>query len=332
MSLEKQKKKISNHTFLVTGGAGFIGSNIVKYLLDNEAKHVKVLDNLSNSSIENIEKFFSYKNFEFIEGDIRSIDTCIKASRNINFISHQAALGSVPRSIKYPIETNDVNIGGHLNMLISAKDSKSLIKMVYASSSSCYGYKPFLPNEEGKEGKPLSPYAITKLTNENYSEIFSKVYNLNTVGLRYFNVYGPNQSLENPYAAVIPLFIKAALSNNRPFIYGDGKTSRDFTYVDNVVQANIISMFNTKNIKNHQIFNIACGNSCSLNQLWEMISNITNSKLKPIYKEERQGDIKHSYANINKAKKLIFYKPITDIQSCLMKTINFEKNTSSSTS
>ena len=200
--------EINKYTFLVTGGAGFIGSNIVDYLLRFGAKKVKVLDNLSNGYYENIEKYIDYKNFEFINGDIRDLKTCYSVVENINFISHQAALGSVPRSIKDPILTNQVNVDGFLNMLVAAKDSKNLIKFVYAASSSTYGDSTQLPKIEGVEGKPLSPYAITKAVNEQYAENFSKIYNFNSVGLRYFNVFGPRQNPNNPYAAVIPIFCK----------------------------------------------------------------------------------------------------------------------------
>lgn len=307
--------EINKYTFLVTGGAGFIGSNIVEYLLHFGAKKVKVLDNLSNGYYENIEKFIGYKNFEFINGDIRDLQTCYSAVENIDFISHQAALGSVPRSIKDPILTNQVNIDGFLNMIVAAKDSDNLIKFVYAASSSTYGDSIHLPKIEGIEGKPLSPYAITKAVNEQYAENFSKIYNFNSVGLRYFNVFGPRQNPNNPYAAVIPIFCKNFINNEVPIINGDGETSRDFTFIENVVQANIISFnfgLNSKNFENnkHQIFNVGCGLQISLNDIIKKLNLITGKNIKPRFLEERKGDVKHSLASIKKISSILQYDPI----------------------
>lgn len=299
---------LSNNSFLVTGGAGFIGSNLVEYLLKYNAGKVRVLDNLSNGYFNNIKKFMNFSNFEFIEGDIRSLETCKNAVEGINYISHQAALGSVPRSILDPSTSNDVNISGFLNMLIAAKESQSLKKMVYAASSSTYGDSPLLPKIEGNEGNPLSPYAVTKLVNELYAEVFSKIYGLNTVGLRYFNIYGPNQNPNNPYAAVIPLFCKSFIDRTEPTIFGDGNTSRDFTFVENAIQANIKALLNVK-LTNHEVMNVACGDQISLNNLVEILQQISGLKINAKYTTERKGDVKHSRASIDKIKKLIDYLP-----------------------
>ena len=304
------KESIDGYSFLITGGAGFIGSNIVEYLLKHKAGLVRVVDNLSNGKYSNLEPFFQYKErFEFIQGDISDLETCKKAVKGINFISHQAALGSVPRSIKDPISSNNANVSGYLNMLVVAKDSECLRKMVYAASSSTYGDSKISPKVEGNEGKPLSPYAVTKLVNELYAETFSNVYNFHTIGLRYFNVFGPNQDPENPYAAVIPLFATAALKKERPKIYGDGITSRDFTYVENAVQANIKAMLSDDKVKKHEVINIACGHKTSLIEIWNLLKIIEGIDIEPIFMKERAGDIKLSMANIKKAKNLIEYKP-----------------------
>ena len=299
---------LSTYSFLITGGAGFIGSNLVEYLLRYNASHVRVLDNLSNGYFENIQEFIKLPNFEFIEGDIRDLETCKKAVDGIDFISHQAALGSVPRSISDPILSNEVNVSGFLNMLIAGRDSSKLNMMVYAASSSTYGDSPILPKVEGIEGKPLSPYAVTKLVNELYADVFSRNYGLHTVGLRYFNIFGPKQNPNNPYAAVIPIFCKNFLENSSPTIFGDGNTSRDFTFIENVVQANIKALLNS-DLEKHEVFNIACGNQTSLNEIVNSLEIISGHKLKPNYKKERIGDVKHSKADISKARNLLEYKP-----------------------
>ena len=260
---------LSQYKFLITGGAGFIGSNLVEYLLRFDAGHVRVLDNLSNGYFENIKGFLELPNFEFIEGDIRELETCKRAVEGMDFISHQAALGSVPRSISDPITSNEVNISGFLNMLVAAKDSPILKQLVYAASSSTYGDSPTLPKVEGKEGNPLSPYAVTKLVNELYADVFSRVYDVHTIGLRYFNVFGPKQNPNNPYAAVIPIFCKHFIEGTSPTINGDGSTSRDFTFVENVVQANIRSFFYDKLLK-HEIFNVACGDEITLKEIIDL--------------------------------------------------------------
>ena len=298
----QRKKRV-----LITGGAGFIGSNLVEYLLRYNAGHVRVLDNLSNGYLENIEKFLELPNFEFINGDILDLETCKKAVKEIDFISHQAALGSVPRSILDPITTNQVNISGFLNMLVAAKDSQVLKKMVYAASSSTYGDSPILPKVEGQEGNPLSPYAITKLVNELYANVFNRVYGFKTIGLRYFNVFGPKQNPNNPYAAVIPIFCKNFIDGTSPYINGDGETSRDFTFIENVVQANIKSFFCS--IDKNEVVNVACGDNTSLNEVINLLRKFTEVSLNPIYLPERKGDVRHSKASIEKIKNLIGYNP-----------------------
>ena len=319
------KGNLSESSFLVTGGAGFIGSNIVEYLIKYGAGKVRVLDNLSNGYFENVKKYKDLSNFEFIEGDIRNLDTCKFAINGIDYITHQAALGSVPRSIADPILTNEVNISGFLNILYSAKESSSLKKLVYAASSSTYGDSLELPKVEGKEGKTLSPYAVTKAVNEMYADVFSKVYQFNTIGLRYFNVFGPNQNPNNPYAAVIPIFCKNFLLNQRPVIFGDGLTSRDFTFVENVVQANIKALFST-NMNNHQVFNVACGDQISLIEIIQLLNKLTNNNFSPIFKETRIGDIKHSKANIDKICSFLNYKPKINFENGLSIVLNFYKN------
>ena len=310
---------ISNNTFLVTGGAGFIGSNIVEYLIKYNAGKVRVLDNFSTGTIDNLRDFLSLPNFELIRGDIRDAEVCCLAAKDIQYVLHQAALGSVPRSINDPITSNDVNVGGFVNMLVAAKNA-GVRRMVYAASSSTYGDHPALPKTEDNIGNPLSPYAVTKLVNELYAGVFSRVYNFHTIGLRYFNVFGPKQSPNGPYVAVIPLFIEAALSGKSPYIYGDGETSRDFTFIENVVQANIRALF-TENLMQHEVLNIAYGERTTLNELWQHIAQFTGCSNTPVYNEARMGDVKHSLADISKAEHLIGYKPEISVLDGLQATI-----------
>ena len=306
---------ISQHKFLVTGGAGFIGSNIVEYLLAFGAGQVRILDNLSNGYRENIEEFQAHSNFEFIEGDIRDLACCQRVVEGMDFISHQAALGSVPRSIQDPITSNAVNIGGFLNMLVAAKESPSLKRMIYAASSSTYGDSRELPKVEGREGKPLSPYAVTKAVNEYYADVFSQVYGFHTIGLRYFNVFGPRQNPNNPYAAVIPIFCKHFMEGTLPTINGDGETSRDFTFVENAVQANIRALLHgvgqtaEKGMTQHEVINVACGDQVTLNEMVGMLQDITGKDLQAQYGPERPGDVRHSRAQISKAETLFGYAP-----------------------
>lgn len=312
---------LTKFTFLVTGGAGFIGSNLVEYLLKYDAKKVIVLDNLSNGHKKNIDQFLNAPNFEFIEGDIRDLETCNKAMLGADFVLHQAALGSVPRSIADPLTSNEVNVNGFLNILQTAKESKTVKKMVYAASSSTYGDSKTLPKVENVIGKPLSPYAITKYVNELYADIYSQTYNFHTVGLRYFNVFGPKQDPNGAYAAVIPLFMDASVKGNPIKINGDGEQTRDFTFIENVVQANIKSLFS--NFDNHEVFNVAVGDRISVNGLCQNIKTLADSDNEVIYGANRPGDVRDSLADISKAKSLIGYNPLYKFQDGLKITFDW---------
>lgn len=315
---------LSTYSFLVTGGAGFIGSNLVEYLLKYNAKKVVILDNLSNGHFKNIEGFVNSPKCEFIEGDIRNLETCKTAIKDIDYVLHQAALGSVPRSINDPITSNDVNVSGFLNMLLAVKESKTVKKMVYAASSSTYGDSKVLPKVEDNIGKPLSPYAITKYVNELYADVFSKTYGVHTIGLRYFNVFGPKQDPNGAYAAVIPLFMKGALGNKTITINGDGEQTRDFTFIENVVQANIKAVLS--NLEQHEVFNVAVNDRISVNKLWKTIKTITNSKSEIKYNSPRQGDVKDSLADISKAKNLLNYTPKFELEKGLGITLDWFNN------
>lgn len=310
------REDLSSFHFLVTGGAGFIGSNIVTYLLKHGAGKVRVLDNLSTGFKENIKESEQLPNFEFIEGDIRDLDTCEVAMQGIHYVLHQAALGSVPRSINDPITSNDVNVNGFLNMLVAQNKSSTVKRMVYAASSSTYGDSKSLPKVEENIGKPLSPYAVTKLVNELYADVFFKTYGTETIGLRYFNVFGPKQSPTGAYAAVIPLFMQALKDNNPPTINGDGKQTRDFTFVENAVQANIRAAFAPQTAVN-EIFNVAYGERISLNQLWDALQEIADQKVEAIYGPPRKGDVQDSLANIEKARDLMEYNPLFSVKKGL---------------
>jgi UDP-N-acetylglucosamine/UDP-N-acetylgalactosamine 4-epimerase len=308
---------------LITGGAGFIGSNLVAELIGLPGvSKVRVLDNLCTGSLNNIEEFFSNEKFEFIEGDIRSFDTCVKACDSIDFISHQAALGSVPRSINDPLTTNDVNITGTLNIFTAAKE-KNIKRVVYAASSSTYGDHPGLPKVEGNIGNPLSPYAVTKYVNELYAKVYSDVYGLELIGLRYFNVFGPKQNPAGPYAAVIPLFINAILDNEPPVINGNGEHSRDFTYVANAVRANLLGLTTNNQKALNQVFNVACGEQTTLNELFNILKQIAGSDLVAKYGPERKGDVKHSLADISKAFDLLGYSCSTKVTDGLKTTFEW---------
>lgn len=307
---------LSQLSFLITGGAGFIGSNIVGYLMNNNAKKVRVLDNLSTGFMKNLEAFQNNSSFEFMEGDIRDLETCKKAMDGIDYVSHQAALGSVPRSINDPITSNDVNVGGFLNMLVAQKESETVKRLVYAASSSTYGDSKNLPKVEDTIGKPLSPYAVTKLVNELYADVFYKTYGTQTIGLRYFNVFGPNQSPTGAYAAVIPLFMQALKDEKAPTINGDGEQTRDFTFVQNAVQANVRALFAKEEAVN-EVFNVAYGDRISLNSLWNDLQAISNKNLQAIYGPNRKGDVRDSLANIDKAKNLLGYDPLFSVRDGL---------------
>lgn len=318
------KNKISGKTFLITGGAGFIGSNLVGFLLQNGAVKVRVLDNLATGKKENIAEFENDPRFEFMQGDIRVLEVCIKACEGIEYVSHQAALGSVPRSINDPLTTNNVNIAGFLNMLIAARDSGTK-RMVYAASSSTYGDSPVLPKKEENIGLPLSPYAVTKYANELYAHVFALNYGMQIIGLRYFNVFGPKQDPNGAYAAVIPLFMKAIIEGKAPTINGSGKQSRDFTYVDNAVQANVKALFSEIE-SGHEVVNVACGEQTDLNELWAYIQNVAGKKLTAIHGPERAGDVQHSLADLTKATQAIGYSPEVKVKEGIEKAYHFYKN------
>ncbi|GBR77508.1 UDP-N-acetylglucosamine 4-epimerase [Candidatus Termititenax dinenymphae] len=304
--------------FLVTGGAGFIGSNMVKALLQN-GDNVRVMDNLSTGHLKNIEPVLN--KIDFQQTDLTSLADCRKAVDGIDYILHHGAIPSVPRSVDDPVKTNGANIDGTLNLLIAARDAK-IKRLIYAASSSAYGDSPVMPKVETMEIRPKSPYAIQKLVGELYCQNFSKLYGLETVCLRYFNVFGPNQDPNSVYSAVIPLFIKAITQDKAPTIFGDGLTSRDFTYVDNNVQANILACTAPKAAVG-EVINIACGYEISLNQLAEKINKYFSKNIQPKYEAERTGDVKHSLADISKAEKLLGYKPLISFDEGLNKTIEF---------
>ena len=308
---------------LVTGGAGFIGANLVEHLLQNPlVEVVRVLDNLATGSLKNIVDFQQNPKFEFLEGDIRSYETCLQACDGIHLISHQAALGSVPRSINDPLTSNEVNVTGTLNIFTAAKEKGSK-RIVYAASSSTYGDHPGLPKVEDKIGNPLSPYAVTKYVNELYARVYASLYGLELIGLRYFNIFGPRQNPAGPYAAVIPLFVNAVLNNEPPIINGDGEHGRDFTYVSNAVKANELALFTENKEAVNEVYNIACGEQTSLNELFTGLKNIAGSDLAPIYGPDRIGDVKHSLADITKAKTLLGYSPSVTIQQGLKPTFEW---------
>jgi len=316
----------SDLKILVTGGAGFIGSNLVKALLeDQRVNKVVVLDNLSTGYMHNLKEFAEHPKFHFTEGDIRDWDTCLRASEGIDLISHQAALGSVPRSIKDPLTTNAVNIEGTLNIFYAAVENK-VKRVVFAASSSTYGDSEGLPKVEQIIGRPLSPYAVTKYVNELYADVFVKSYGFEYIGLRYFNVFGPKQDPNGAYAAVIPLFFKAAIDGNGPLINGDGTNSRDFTYVDNAVEANILGLFTENKEAVNQVYNIACGERTTLNELWQRIKSVTNCAADAMHGPNRSGDILHSLASIEKAKNLLGYSGKVKLKEGLEKSFKFYKD------
>lgn len=316
------KSDFSKLSFLITGGAGFIGSHLVEYLIKYNAGKVRVLDNLATGFAKNIEPFKSHPSFEFIQGDIRDPEVCQNACKGINIIFHQAALGSVPRSISDPITTNAVNIDGFLNMLVAARDNKS-DKFIYAASSSTYGDSTKLPKVEDIIGNPLSPYAVTKYVNELYANVFARTYGLKTIGLRYFNVFGPRQSPKGAYAAVIPLFVNSVMNNEPLKIDGNGEQTRDFTFVENAVQANM----NAADVQNedafNQIYNVAVGERTSINQLFSIIKDLSSSSIEPEYREARTGDVKDSLADITKIKNLLGYNPTVTIKEGLKLTYDW---------
>jgi nucleoside-diphosphate-sugar epimerase len=308
--------------YLVTGGAGFIGSNVVQKLLE-KGEFVRVVDNLSTGKRENIEEFLDDKNFEFVEGDLTSLAVCQKAVKGMDFVLHEGAVPSVPRSIEDPIRSNNANITATLNLLVAARDEK-IKKFVYASSSSVYGDNPELPKREDFPIRPISPYALTKYAGERYCQIFWDMYSLPTICLRYFNVFGPKQDPTSQYSAVIPKFISCFLKNENPIIYGTGEQSRDFTFVENVVGANLSAVKSGKET-NGEVFNIACGQETSLNQLIGFLAEIMGKNIKADYQKERRGDVLHSRADIKKAEGLLGYSSQVNIKDGLIKTVEWIK-------
>ncbi len=315
---------------LITGGAGFIGSNLSEYFL-HKGYAVRCFDNFSTGFRKNITSFLPHPNYELIEGDIRDSEDCKRSVKEIDFILHQAALGSVPRSIKDPNTTNEVNISGFLNMLVAARDAK-VKRFIYAASSSTYGDSDILPKIENQIGRPLSPYAVTKYVNELYADVFSRVYGLETIGLRYFNVFGPRQDPHGNYAAVIPLFIKKLIAHESPIINGDGNYSRDFTYIANVIQMNEKAMQVKEAAALNTVYNTAVGKQTSLNDLVRLLKELLKQydpaieQVKIIYGTERAGDIPHSLASIEKARKYLHYKPTHHIYQGLKESIEWYWN------
>jgi UDP-N-acetylglucosamine/UDP-N-acetylgalactosamine 4-epimerase len=316
-----------SYKILITGGAGFIGSNLCEYFL-SKGNSITCLDNFSTGHKHNIAHLISNSSFKLIEGDIRNSEDCVKAVQNCDYVLHQAALGSVPRSIKDPSTTNDVNITGFLNMLVAARDA-NVKRFVYAASSSTYGDSEALPKEEDIIGKPLSPYAITKFVNELYAANFSNLYGIETIGLRYFNVFGPKQDPNGAYAAVIPKFISQLIQHQSPVINGDGNYSRDFTYIENIIQMNELAM-ETKNPEAlNTVFNAAFGDQNTLNELVESLKLLLSKydpkiiNIKVNYGANRVGDIPHSLASITKAKELLEYKPAFSLKQGLEKAIHW---------
>ena len=317
-------KDLSQSSFLITGGAGFIGSHIAEYLLKNGAGKVRVLDNLVNGFQSNLNILRQYNQFEFIEGDIRNIDICQKACEGMDYVSHQAALGSVPRSIKEPVYFTEVNIGGFANMLKAAID-KNIKQFVYASSSSVYGDEPTLPKQENRIGNCLSPYAATKKTNELYAQVFADVYGIKLMGFRYFNIFGPRQDPDGAYAAVIPLFVKHIMNRTEVFVNGDGGQTRDFTFVDNAVQVNVKGMLTDNAAATNKVYNVAVGENFSVNYLYEACKEYLQSDAVAVHREERAGDIRNSLADISLAKNLLDYEPSKKFEAGLTETIEFFK-------
>jgi UDP-N-acetylglucosamine/UDP-N-acetylgalactosamine 4-epimerase len=311
---------------LVTGGAGFIGSNLCEKLIAQPGiELIRVIDNLETGSKDNVEPFLKDKRFEFIEADTRDYSVCLKSSKDVNIVFHQAALGSVPRSVVDPINTNDFNVTGTLNIFFAAKENK-VKRMVFASSSSTYGSNSELPKTEDRIGDPLSPYAVTKLIGELYAKVFSNLYDFHFIGFRYFNVFGPRQSPKGSYAAVVPLFFKEMMQGRSPVINGNGEQSRDFTYVDNVTDINVSTLFNNNPETWNQLYNAACGYKTSLNDLYKTIAKLVGYKGDPIQGPERKGEILDSLADISKAVRFLGYHPRFPVKEGLQETFNWYQN------
>jgi UDP-N-acetylglucosamine 4-epimerase len=306
---------------LVTGGAGFIGSHIVEALMaDPSVGKVRIMDNLSTGFLDNIKPFLGQGKVEFMRADLRFLNECRKAVKDMDAVCHQAAIGSVPRSIDDPITTHDNNVNGFVNLLEAAK-GEGIKKFVYASSSSVYGDAADSPKFEERIGKPLSPYAVSKYANELYAEVFARCYGMQLIGFRYFNVFGPRQDPFGPYAAVIPLFIKAALTGMSPIINGDGSITRDYTYVKNVVKANLNALDPSLNLAGNNVYNIACGHTTTLNTLWETIRELTGATIEAEHRPNRKGDILHSLANVSRAERDLSYTDLVLLKQGLAETI-----------
>lgn len=290
-----------------------------------EVELVRVFDNLATGFEKNLAEFAGHPKFEFAKADLRNFDECLAACKDIDTISHQAALGSVPRSVKDPLTTHNVNATGTLHIFTAAKEA-GIRKIVFAASSSTYGDSKGLPKVEHKIGNPLSPYAVTKFMNEVYAKVYADLFGIEFIGLRYFNVFGPKQDPGGAYAAVIPLFFKAALENKSPQINGDGTNSRDFTFVENAVQANVLALFSKNKKAQNQIFNVACGEQTSLNELWAAVKKISGTSADAFHAPNRTGDIPHSLADISKIKKLLKYEPTISVREGLEKSFNWYKN------
>lgn len=320
-------EKLYSSTVLVTGGAGFIGSNLIETLLEQGNK-VICLDNFSTGKMKNIAPFMENSNFTLTEGDIRDQDTCIKACTGVEYVLHEAALGSVPRSINDPVTSTEVNIDGFVKMLVAARDT-NVKRFVYAASSSTYGDHPALPKKEEIIGNPLSPYAITKYVNELYAKVFADLYGMEVIGLRYFNVFGKRQDPDGAYAAVIPKFIKALMHGESPVINGDGSQSRDFTYIKNVVQVNQLALLSKKPESINTVYNVAFGDNTSLNELYSYLVEFLSAykpeirNIKPSYGPPRKGDVLHSLASIDKAKELLGYAPQYNMREGLREAIEW---------
>lgn len=319
--------QIKNAVFLITGGAGFIGSHIVDYLMQFGAKKVIVIDNLCEGRMVNIESHLNHSAFQFANIDICDEVAVMNIMHEVDYVSHQAALGSVPRSIKNPLATNKANIDGFLNVLWAAKECK-VRRMVYASSSSVYGDHPVLPKVEHQIGNPLSPYAVSKRVNELYAEVFYKTYGLEVMGLRYFNIFGPKQNPEGPYAAVIPLFVKGLMTNEAPFLNGDGLQTRDFTFVENAVQANIKALFTEHPEACGKVYNIAVGERISVKEMYEILRELAGSNLQAKHRENRPGDIRDSLADISAANQFLGYEPRVKMREGLKLTFDWIKQNS----
>lgn len=315
---------LSTKTILVTGAAGFIGSHICEYLLKYGAK-VVAFDNMESGLQANVDLFSNHPNYTFVKGDIKNLEDCLTAVKGVDAISHQAALGSVPRSIKMPLATHEANVTGFLNILEAAK-ANGVKRIVYASSSSVYGDSLQLPKVEDVIGNPLSPYAVSKYSNELYANVYASAYGLELIGFRYFNIFGPRQDPQGEYAAVIPLFMKAMLSNSSPFLNGDGEQTRDFTFVENAVQANVKGLFIEVEDAVNQVYNIACGERVSLKQLVEELKKLTKVDVSTKYRNPREGDIQDSLANISKARNLLGYDPHYNMSEGLKLTLSWFQN------